>query len=133
MTLPSSEPRPAAKVLNKRKPKRMARLMRLANPTIPEDQPRMTPEEFIKTIDTRLTPEQREHVEKIKKKVKGSFRSPRCKLPCRIVLSLAHEIADLTITYSYVSRCASTRRDEVRRFASCESCRERGRARGLRL
>lgn len=76
MTVPPLKPRPAPGKSNKRKPKRTARLMRLSNP--PEELPNISPEEYVKTIDTSLTPEQREHVEKIKKKVKGSFRSPRC-------------------------------------------------------
>ena len=39
----------------------------------------MTIDELARSIDTTLTPEQRINVEKIKKKMKGGARSPRCK------------------------------------------------------
>jgi hypothetical protein len=36
-------------------------------------------DDYVKTIDTTLTPEQKEYVESIKRKIKGGPNSPRCK------------------------------------------------------
>lgn len=43
------------------------------------DQKREKMDNFLKNIDTTLTPEQRVHVEKLKKQMKGGPKSPRCK------------------------------------------------------
>lgn len=61
----------------RKKVKRIAALKRHAEsePELPEG---VTINEFAKSIDTTLTPEQQAYVESIKKKIKGGHRSPRC-------------------------------------------------------
>lgn len=45
--------------------------------TPPPDKSSLTIDELVKTIDTKLTPEQQEYVETLKKKIKGGPNSPR--------------------------------------------------------
>jgi hypothetical protein len=48
-------------------------------PTPPEPDMPIDIDEYINSIDTTLTPEQREKVEKLKKQIHGGAKSPRCK------------------------------------------------------
>ena len=60
----------------KAKAKRIAELKAFEVPGFDES---LNVNEVAAKIDTTLTPEQREHVEKIKKMIKGGINTPRCK------------------------------------------------------
>ena len=45
--------------------------------SVPSSSPKRTIDELARSIDTTLTPVQREHVEKIKRQIKGGSNSPR--------------------------------------------------------